>query len=101
MADRAKGMRALLKEGGSVRLARVPEPVIAAGDDVLVRVAFAGVCRTDLLVGGGLGWEFAPSWRLEIGARARVLKLSSAPGFDSPGVLQLALSTSLDKLAPP
>lgn len=53
MADRAKGMRALLKEGGSVRLARVPEPVIAAGDDVLVRVAFAGVCRTDLLVAEG------------------------------------------------
>lgn len=57
--------------------------------------------RTDLLVGGGLGWEFAPSWRLEVGARARVFKLSSAPGFDSPGVLQLALSTSLDKLGPP
>jgi hypothetical protein len=54
--------------------------------------------RTDLLVGGGFSWEFAPKWRLELGVRGRVLKLSSAPGFDSPGVAQLAVSTSLDKL---
>ncbi len=56
--------------------------------------------RTDLLVGGGLAWEFAPKWRLELGVRGRVLKLSSAPGFDSPGVAQVALSTSVDRLAP-
>src|SRR5262245_37220634 len=46
-------MRALIKEGGSVRLAQVPEPTLASDDDVLVRVAFAGVCRTDLLVASG------------------------------------------------
>lgn len=89
MADRAKGMRALLKEGGSVRLARVPEPVIAAGDDVLVRVAFAGVCRTDLLVAEGrlpsrdpivLGHELSgvvaaagPSARARFGVEMHVL----------------------------
>src|SRR4051794_13045275 len=53
MADLVPTMRALVKEGGSVRLARVPEPTLAADDDVIVRVAFAGICRTDLLVASG------------------------------------------------
>src|SRR4051812_30049243 len=47
-------MRALMKEGGAVRLARGPEPALVAPDDVRLRVAFAGVCRTDLFVADGL-----------------------------------------------
>lgn len=54
--------------------------------------------RTDLLVGAGLAWEFVPDWTLEVGARGRVLKLSTSPGFDSPGLVQLALSTHFDTL---
>jgi threonine dehydrogenase-like Zn-dependent dehydrogenase len=46
-------MLALLKEGGSLRLTRVPAPSPTAPDDVLLRVVYAGVCRTDLLVADG------------------------------------------------
>jgi threonine dehydrogenase-like Zn-dependent dehydrogenase len=46
-------MRALIKEGATVRLTRVPAPVPSAPDEVRIRVAFAGVCRTDLLVAEG------------------------------------------------
>jgi len=56
--------------------------------------------RTDLLVGAGLSFEFVRDWSLEASARGRVLKLSDAPGFDSPGVVQLALSTHIDGLRP-
>jgi threonine dehydrogenase-like Zn-dependent dehydrogenase len=45
-------MRALIKEGATVRLARAPTPV-PSPDEVRIRVAFAGVCRTDLFVADG------------------------------------------------
>ena len=46
-------MRALVKEGGAVRLLRVPVPPLDGPGDVRLRVAFAGVCRTDLFVADG------------------------------------------------
>jgi hypothetical protein len=57
-----------------------------------------GVRRTDVLVGAGLLWEFVPAWTLELSGRGRVARLADGPGFDSPGLLQLALSTHVDKL---
>jgi threonine dehydrogenase-like Zn-dependent dehydrogenase len=44
---------ALVKDGASVALSRVPCPELALPDDVLVRVAYAGICRTDLAVADG------------------------------------------------
>jgi L-iditol 2-dehydrogenase len=62
------GMKALLKQGTSVAVRTVPRPVLQAPDDVLLRVAVAGLCRTDLYVAEGrlpspdpliLGHEFS------------------------------------------
>jgi hypothetical protein len=52
--------------------------------------------RTDLLVGGGLTWEFAEPWAVEAGFMARAAQLTHAATFDYPGVGQLALSTRFD-----
>jgi L-iditol 2-dehydrogenase len=61
-------MRAVVKRGANVSLARVPIPELRNPDDVRLRVAVAGLCRTDLLVAAGslpsadplvLGHEFA------------------------------------------
>lgn len=49
----APSMRALVKQGGGVSLRRVPAPVVAAPDDVVVAVAAVGLCRTDLDVVAG------------------------------------------------
>jgi L-iditol 2-dehydrogenase len=60
-------MRALLKDAQSVSLASVPCPLPQA-DEVVVRVAIAGLCRTDLYIADGkipspsplvLGHEFS------------------------------------------
>jgi D-arabinose 1-dehydrogenase-like Zn-dependent alcohol dehydrogenase len=60
-------MRAVVKQGRSVRMCRVPVPEPRPGE-VLIRVAVAGVCRTDVFVAQGklscadpliLGHEFA------------------------------------------
>src|SRR5436309_12306594 len=60
-------MKALVKSGPTVALCDVPVSAVAAGE-VRVRVAVAGVCRTDLYVARGqidsadpviLGHEFA------------------------------------------
>src|SRR5262249_21566407 len=60
-------MRALVKRGSRLELCEVPVPSIN-GDEVLVRVAVAGLCRTDRQVARGqipaadpliLGHEFA------------------------------------------
>ena len=45
-------MKALLREASGVRLARVPTPRCGPGE-VRVRLAFAGVCRTDLYAADG------------------------------------------------
>lgn len=46
-------MKALVKEGVNVAVAQVPRPRPAA-DEVLIQVALAGVCRTDVYVAEGL-----------------------------------------------
>ncbi len=60
-------MRAVVKEGHSVRVGRVPVPEPGPGE-VLIRVEVAGVCRTDVFVARGklacvdpviLGHEFS------------------------------------------
>lgn len=61
-------MRAVVREAGRVALREVPRPEIRSADDVIVRVAVAGICRTDLYAAQGrlggagpliLGHEFA------------------------------------------
>jgi L-iditol 2-dehydrogenase len=61
-------MRAVVKHGANVSLARVPVPQLQNPDDVRLGVTVAGLCRTDLLVAAGklpsadplvLGHEFA------------------------------------------
>lgn len=60
-------MRAVVKQGRTVQMCRVPVPAPVAGE-VLIRVEVAGVCRTDVFVAQGklscadpviLGHEFA------------------------------------------
>lgn len=50
--------------------------------------------RTEIYLGGSLGWRFYDSWALEATARGRVASLTDAPTFHSLGVFSLALSTS-------
>jgi L-iditol 2-dehydrogenase len=61
-------MKALVKDGSRVGLRRLPLPDLTAADEVRIRVALAGLCRTDLYVAEGsipaadpliLGHEFA------------------------------------------
>jgi len=49
--------------------------------------------RTDLLVGAGLSWELVKDFRAEIVGRGRVGRFSQGVSFDSPGFVQLAVST--------
>ena len=54
--------------GEPVVVADVPEPEITGPEDVVVRVAGAGVCRTDLhIVEGGLAEAFAQTLPLTLG----------------------------------
>jgi len=61
-------MKALVKDGGSLAVRSLPEPVLKADDEVVVQVMLAGLCRTDLYAAAGiiktpdplvLGHEFA------------------------------------------
>ncbi len=61
-------MKALVKQGPGLAVRRVPRPTLIAPEDVIVRVALAGLCRTDVYVAEGhlpcrdpliLGHEFA------------------------------------------
>jgi hypothetical protein len=52
--------------------------------------------RTELLVGGGLAWEFRAPWRVEIGLRGRVAHFTDAATFDYPGLLQIGLASHFD-----
>jgi hypothetical protein len=52
--------------------------------------------RTEIYVGGGLGWRFYDRWSLEGSASGRVASLTDAPTFKSAGTFSLALSTSFD-----
>jgi threonine dehydrogenase-like Zn-dependent dehydrogenase len=48
-----KSMLALVRSRDGLRLERRDAPVLQGSDDVLVRVAFAGLCRTDMHVAEG------------------------------------------------
>lgn len=54
--------------------------------------------RTDLLVGGGLSWEFVERFRVELAGRARVGRFATGVSFDTPGFVQLSVSTFFDGL---
>lgn len=49
--------------------------------------------RADLLLGGGIQWEFTKDWMLDFSLRGRAARFTSARGFEYPGVAQLAIST--------
>jgi hypothetical protein len=55
--------------------------------------------RAELLLGGGLSWEFYAPWSVELGFRARAAKLTEAATFDYPGVLQIAIATHAETAA--
>jgi hypothetical protein len=52
--------------------------------------------RSELLVGLGADYHFAGDWTLGVGLRSRVASFTDAAAFDSPGMAQLSLGTSLD-----
>jgi hypothetical protein len=52
--------------------------------------------RSEVYLGGGVGWRFYKSWTIEAIARGRVASLTEAPTFRQAGVFSLALSTSFD-----
>ena len=52
--------------------------------------------RTEIYLGGGLGWNFYRRWTIEGSASGRVASLTNAPTFASAGTFSLALSTTFD-----
>jgi len=82
-------VRAVIRADGGVRLGSVARPRVSRPDDVIVAVAHAGVCRTDLYVAQGripvreprvLGHEFAgvvaevgPAARFRVGQRVAAM----------------------------
>ena len=84
-------MRALVKNGRSTAVRSVPRPSIRA-DEVLVRVALAGVCRTDLYVVEGRVPSRIPSFSATSspGSSMRSARRCGAegrrPGRGEPGV---------------
>ncbi len=52
--------------------------------------------RTELYVGGGAAWRFAPPWALELAIRGRVASLTDSPTLTGYGVFSLGLSTAFD-----
>ncbi len=97
-------MRAIVRDVEGVSLRRVAVPEVAAPDDVIVEIAVAGVCRTDLRVADGelgaprvvLGHEAAgtvvahgPAADVEVGARVTIVPIDGRGawlGVDRDGV---------------
>jgi hypothetical protein len=52
--------------------------------------------RTELLIGGGIAWEFRAPWAVDLGIRARVAHFTDAATFTYPGLLQLGIGTHFD-----
>ncbi len=52
--------------------------------------------RTEVYLGGGLGWRFAETWGVEGTVRARVATLTDAASFTQYGLFSLALSKRFD-----
>ena len=76
-------MKALIKDGAEVRLREIDPPVLQQANQVRIRVAAAGLCRTDLYVAEGLlpssgrlvlGHEFAGTVA-EVGSEVSGLSL--------------------------
>jgi hypothetical protein len=49
--------------------------------------------RAEILVGAGVSWTFLAPWQVQLGARARVARLTDAASFDYPGILDFGIST--------
>ena len=74
--------------GKPVVVAEVPEPEVVGPEDVVVRVAGAGVCRTDLhILEGGLAEAFAQTLPLTLGHEnsGHVLAVGAAVQHLAPG----------------
>lgn len=52
--------------------------------------------RTDVLIGAGVSWEFSLLWKLDATFKARVLRLTDAPAFNYPGLVQLSIAHAWD-----
>jgi hypothetical protein len=52
--------------------------------------------RTEVYLGGGVGWRFAETWSVEGTVRGRVATLTDAPSFTQYGLFSLALSKRFD-----
>jgi hypothetical protein len=76
-------MKALVKDGSRVGLRRLPVPDLAGRDEVRVRVALTGLCRTDLYVADA--FDFV----LETGLSVESLRSMMAAGRPS-GMLILS-----------
>jgi hypothetical protein len=86
--DGMKEMRAIVKQGRSVRVCEVPVPEPGPGE-VLIRVEVAGVCRTDVYVVRG---------KLSCAASLAVLKAGIQQGVSpSPGDVDWAPSRRIDR----
>ena len=53
---------------------------------------------TDLLLGGGLAWRFAPPWSVEGGIRFPVVHDTQGASYEFPALFELSLGTSFDLL---
>ena len=47
-------MKAIVKNGSTVTLGTIENPMVERDDDVVVRVRSAGLCRTDVFVADGV-----------------------------------------------
>lgn len=52
--------------------------------------------RTEMLLGGGVAWRFAPPWSAEVAFRARAVELTHVARYEYPGIFELGISTELD-----
>lgn len=106
--ENADGFRAPTRIFGGVRVG-YPFPAVKLTPSLAVDITHESAeiwhgsyalegfnARTDVLVGIGATWEFAPMWKLEGAVKARVLRLTDAAAFDYPGLAQLSVSHSWD-----
>lgn len=109
--ENADGFRAPTRIFGGIRVG-YPFPSVKLTPNIAVDITHESAeiwhgayalegfnARTDVLVGLGATWEFAPMWKVEAGLKARVLRLTDAAAFNYPGLAQLSISHSWD-LAP-
>jgi hypothetical protein len=105
--ENGDGFRAPMRAFGTTRAA-VPLPALKFRPYVALDFAHEGrerwhgvdgaesYIRNDLLGGGGIEWEFAKDWQVEVGARARLVTFSSGVVLDYPGTLSFGVSSHFD-----